>query len=91
VPDIDGKGDEVIVKNVRLPLAKAAINMVSFETLTLAPSEMNKKTYISVMPPAWVDTTGFPPGGLTGKIGTPEYARAKKRWALLQVEIEDRV
>jgi len=43
------------------------------------------------MPPAWVDTTGFPPGELTGKIATPEYARAKKRWVLLQVEAEDRV
>jgi hypothetical protein len=58
VPDIGEKEDEVIVKSVKLPRAKAAINMVSFETLTLAPSEM---TYISVVPPAWVDTTGFLP------------------------------
>jgi hypothetical protein len=43
------------------------------------------------MPPAWVDTTGFLSGELTGKFATPEYARAKKRWALLQVEAEDRV
>ena len=87
VPDIAERGDEVIIKRVRLPFAEAAINMVSFETPTLALSKMNK-TYISVMPPAWVDMTVFPFGGLRCKIATPEYARAKKKWALLQVETE---
>jgi hypothetical protein len=90
-PDIGEEGEEVIINSVRLPFAEAAVSMVSIEMLTVAPSEMNKKTYFSVMPPAWVDTTGFPPGELTGKIATPEYARAKKRWALLQVEDEDGV
>jgi hypothetical protein len=65
--------------------------MVCFEMLTFAPSEVNKKTHISVMPPAWVDTTGFPLGELRGKIATPEHARAKKRRALLQAKDEDRV
>ena len=81
-PDIGEEGDEVIVKSVRLSFTEAAFNMVSFEMLTVAPSEMNRETYISVMPPAWVDMTGFPPGELTGKIAAPEYAGAKKRWAL---------
>jgi hypothetical protein len=41
-PDIGEKGDEVVLKSVRMPFAEAAPSMVSFEMMTMAPSESNE-------------------------------------------------
>jgi hypothetical protein len=85
-PDIGETGDEVVLKSVRMPFAEAAVRMLSFEMMSMAPSEWNKETAFSVIPPVWVDTMDTPLGELWGKIATPEYVKAAKRRALLQVE-----
>jgi hypothetical protein len=84
-PDIGEKGDEEVLKSVRMSFAEALPTMVSFEMMTMAPSESNKETALNVVPPVWLDTTDTLPGeGLKGKLATPEYARAAKRRAFLQ-------
>jgi hypothetical protein len=87
-PDIGERGDEVVLKSVRMPFAEVAVNMVSFEMMTKAPSEAGKGTALSVMPPAWLDMRDSPPGQMIGKIATQEYASAAKRKAFLQAEAD---
>jgi hypothetical protein len=50
-PDIREKGDEVVPKSVRMLFAEAAVNTVSFEMMTVAPSESTTETALKVMPP----------------------------------------
>jgi len=63
--------------------AEATTNLIGFEILTLAPREFKKGLSLGVMPPAWIDTTGFPPGSLSGHVATPEVARRNKNTLLL--------
>jgi hypothetical protein len=71
-PDPGEQGDEIVIKSVRMPFAEAATSMVSFEMMTMVPSEVNKDKVLNVMPPVWMDTTESPPGQLVGKIRDTE-------------------
>jgi hypothetical protein len=88
-PDLGEQGDGEILKSVRMSFAEAPPNMVSFEMMTIAPSESNKETTLNVVPPVGLDTRDTPPGeGLKGTLATPEYARASQRRGFLQAQAQ---
>ena len=90
-PDWGEGEDEVVLKKVRMGFKDASIDMASFEYLSMAPSEWGKGKGLIVDPNPWMKIVKLENGQGALMFSTPEFARARKRQALIDASINGTV
>ncbi|KAI9666382.1 MAG: hypothetical protein M1821_004318 [Bathelium mastoideum] len=84
----EAKLETPVLKQVRMRFRDAASDMASFEYLSMAPSEWGKGKGLLVDPNPWMKVVGLLDDGQEVlRFGTPAFARARKRQALVDASV----
>ena len=87
-----GEGEhDVVLKEVRMGFRDAAIDVASFEYLSMTPSEWGKGKGLIVNPNPWMKVVELETGQRAMVFSTPEFARARKRQALMDASVNGTV
>ncbi|KAL9096411.1 MAG: hypothetical protein Q9165_001408 [Trypethelium subeluteriae] len=83
-PDWGEGENDVVLKKLRMSLKDAAIDMASFEYLSMTPKEWGKGKGLITDPNPWMKVVGYTDNNEEIlRFGTPAFARQRKRAALV--------